>query len=194
MIDGVEQGHLWTDNLFSIAPSSLLSMRILSNNIVVAIAAFCSGIFFGLGTFYLVALNGLMLGGLFAFTYQHGLASGLLKFVLAHGPVELSVICLAGAAGATVGESLIRPTRPTRLESFQSGVARVSPLLAACALLLIGCGFIEGFVSPNPRPSMALRALIGGGYWLFMLLLLSGRLFIRRSARTADCSDPAWSS
>jgi uncharacterized membrane protein SpoIIM required for sporulation len=95
MIDGVEHGHLWTDQIFGIVPPELLSARIFSNNVVVTLGAFCSGILFGLGTFYMISFNGLMLGGLFAFTHQHGLAHGLLRFILAHGPVELSVICLA---------------------------------------------------------------------------------------------------
>ncbi|HEY7889683.1 MAG TPA: hypothetical protein VIC29_15790 [Steroidobacteraceae bacterium] len=42
MIDGVEHGHLWTDQLFSIAPPGLLSARIFCNNVVVTLGAFCS--------------------------------------------------------------------------------------------------------------------------------------------------------
>jgi len=177
MIDGVEHGHLWTDQLFNVAPSSVLSLRIFSNNVVVTAAAFCAGLFFGLGTLYMITLNGLMLGGLLAFTHQHGLGLALTRFILAHGPVELSVICLAGAAGTALAEALIRPTRPTRSESFRECAARLGPLLVACALLLLGSGLIEGFVSPNPRISVPVRLVVGIGYWLVMLLLLSGRWF-----------------
>ena len=38
MIDGVERGHLWTDQLFSLGPPELLSARIFSNNVVVTLA------------------------------------------------------------------------------------------------------------------------------------------------------------
>ncbi|MGH8217538.1 MAG: stage II sporulation protein M [Steroidobacteraceae bacterium] len=186
MIDAVEHGRLWTDQLLNVAPSSILSAQIFSNNVVVSSVAFCAGLFFGLGTFYVVAVNGLMLGGLFAFTHQHGLGLGLLKFTLAHGPVELSVICLAGAAGTALGESLIRPTCPTRAESFRRAVARVGPLLLACALLLCGSGLLEGFISPNPRFSIPVRLAIGLGYWLVMLLLLSGRWLARPSAPSSS--------
>ena len=174
MIDKVEHGQLWTEGLFNVAPSSLLSVQILSNNIAVSLFAFCAGVFFGLGAFYIIALNGLMLGGLFAFTHQHGLDGELLKFVLAHGPVEISVMCIAAAAGAALGESLIRPDAPTRRESFQLPPVALGPVLFACALLLVVCGFIEGFISPNPRVSLPVRAAIGWGYWLLMLLLLRG--------------------
>lgn len=182
MIDGVEHGHLWTDQLFNIAPPELLSARIFSNNVVVTLGAFCSGILFGLGTFYMISFNGLMLGGLFAFTHQYGLAHGLLRFILAHGPVELSVICLAGAAGTVLGESLIRPQLATRSESLRRRGAEVGPLLIACALLLLGSGLIEGFISPSPRFSVPFRLAVGLGYWTLMLLLLSGKLIPRPKA------------
>ena len=181
MIDQVAQGHLWTEGIMNITPSSVLSVGILANNIVVSVLAFCAGIFFCLGTFYLVALNGLMLGATFAFVHQYGLANALFKFIIAHGLVELSVICVAGAAGVALGESIIRPALATRRDSFQACAIRVAPLLLLCAALLVGCGFIEGFVSPDPRFAMASRITIGVGYWLVMWALMSGRLFALRA-------------
>lgn len=185
MIDGVEQGRVWTDQLLNVAPSSILSARIFSNNAVVAAAAFSSGLLFGLGTFYMVALNGLMIGGLLAFTHEHGLGLELLKFTLAHGPVELSVICLAGAAGTALAESVIRPTAATRSESLRRSVAELAPLLGACVALLVGSGLIEGFVSADPRVTIPTRLAVGLGYFALMLLLLGGRLIPRaRVTRT----------
>ena len=179
MISGVEHGHLWTDQMLNIAPSSVLSAQIFSNNAVVTTGAFCAGMLLGLGTFYMIALNGLMLGGLLAFTHQHGLMLSLVRFILAHGPVELSVICLAGAAGTALGESLIRPTAPTRAQSFRACAAHLGPLLVACVLLLLGAGLLEGFISPSARFSIPFRLTVGIGYWILMLLFLSGKLFRR---------------
>jgi len=125
MIDAVEHGRLWTEGMLNIAPASIISVRILSNNIVVSLFAFCAGIFFGLGAFYIIAVNGLMLGAMFAFTHQFGIDGELLKFVAAHGPVELSVMCISAAAGSALGESLIRPKAATRRESFQQAAGRV---------------------------------------------------------------------
>jgi uncharacterized membrane protein SpoIIM required for sporulation len=177
MIEHVEQGHLWTEGIINVMPSSILSIGILANNIVVSILAFCAGIFLGLGTLYLIAVNGLMLGAAFAFVHQHGLARALFEFIIAHGPVELSVICIAGAMGVALGESIVRPTVDSRRDSFQACAHRISPLLLLCALLLVVCGFIEGFVSPDPRFPMASRITIGIAYWLIMWTLMSGRLF-----------------
>jgi uncharacterized membrane protein SpoIIM required for sporulation len=182
MIEHVEQGHLWTEGIINITPSSILSVHILANNIVVSVFAFCAGIFLGLGTFYLVALNGLMLGGIFAFVHQHGLAGALFTFIIAHGPVELSVICVAGATGVALGESIVRPASGTRRDSFQACAHRVAPLLLLCAMLLVGCGFIEGFVSPDPTFPIASRVTIGVSYWVVMWALMSGRLFAKPAA------------
>jgi uncharacterized membrane protein SpoIIM required for sporulation len=184
MIAGVEQGHLWTEGLFRVVPPAWLSVGILTNNIMVSLGAFCLGILFGLGTLYMMGFNGLMLGAMFAFTRQHGLDGELLKFIAAHGPVELSVICLAGAAGMMVGESLIRPTQPTRRESFQHATGKAGKLLLLCALLLIGCGFIEGYLSPDPDFPLLNRAVVGVGYWIIMVAALTGRLFGRGPTRT----------
>lgn len=186
MIETVERGELWTDQLLNVIPSSVLSVEILANNITVTLFAFAAGVFFGLGTFYLITLNGLLLGAMFAFTAQHDLALRLFNFVVAHGLVELSVICIAGAAGAGLGEALVRPGERTRREAFQAASARIGRLLVPCALLLVGCGFIEGYVSPDPAFPLASRVVIGVGYWLLMIAALRGDLFgrgrqIRRS-------------
>ena len=189
MIDGVEVGKLWTDDILNVAPSSVISVSILANNITVSIFAFVLGVFFGLGTFYIIAMNGFMLGSLFAFTHQHGMAGELLKFVLAHGLVELSVICIAGAAGMMLGESLIRPTHTTRRESFREAAGKTSKVLLLCALLLVVCGFIEGYLSPDPDFPMLNRAIVGFGFWIVMLGALTGRLFgshtLRRTRNSA---------
>ena len=176
MIEGAENGELWTDGLLNIVPSSVLSVQILANNIAVTLFAFAAGVLFGLGTFYLIALNGLMIGAVFAFTAQHDVALRLFTFVAAHGFVELSVICIAGAAGASLGEALVRPGDLSRREAFQAASARIGKLLVPCSLLLIGAGFIEGYVSPNPTFPLASRLVIGIGYWVLMVALLSGRL------------------
>jgi len=191
-IRSVEAGRLWTEGILSIAPASLVSSSIISNNITVSLMAYCVGVIFGLGTFYLIATNGLMIGGLFAFTARHDLGSGLFEFVVAHGPVELSAICLAGAAGAALGESLVRPRGRSRAESFRLAVSRTSRYLVFVALLLVGCGLIEGFISTDPTYPLSSRVVIGIASWLIAACAATGLLYrragtaprqMRRSAR-----------
>jgi uncharacterized membrane protein SpoIIM required for sporulation/uncharacterized RDD family membrane protein YckC len=179
LIATVERGELWTDGLLNVTPSAVLSVSILTNNIVVAFFAFCSGIVFGLGTFYIIGTNGLSLGAIFAFTTQHELGGRLFDFIAAHGFVELSCICIAGAAGSYLGEALIRPGERTRSEAFRAATAEGIRVMLAVTLLLLICGFIEGYVSPDPEVPRWARITIGVGYWLFMISLLRGYVFGR---------------
>jgi uncharacterized membrane protein SpoIIM required for sporulation len=186
LIATVERGGLWTEGLLNVAPSSVLSLKVLTNNVVVSLFAWCAGFLFGLGTFYIVALNGIMLGAVFAFTARYDLAVKLFEFTVAHGLVEVSVLCLSGAAGAAVGEALIRPTLSSRGHSFRVASLRSGKLLVACILLLTGCGLIEGYLSADPEIPLYTRILVGVGYWLFMIALLRGWLFgTRRPTRVA---------
>jgi uncharacterized membrane protein SpoIIM required for sporulation len=179
LIATVERGKLWTEGLLNIVPSSVLSVQILANNIAVSLFAYCAGFLFGLGTLYILGLNGLMLGAVFAFVGQHGLAGALFSFIVAHGCVELSVMCLSGAAGAAVGEALIRPGPGGRIDSFRAAALRSGKLLIACAVLLVGAGAIEGFISPDPRFPLWARVTTGLSYWVLMVALLKGWLLRR---------------
>jgi uncharacterized membrane protein SpoIIM required for sporulation len=176
MIETVQRGDLWTDNLLNVFPSSLLSVQIFTNNIVVSLFALCVGVLYGLGTIYIIGMNGFMLGGVFAFTAQHGIADRLFQFVVAHGFVELSVICIAGAVGASLGEALARPGELTRGTALQGAVARGMQLMAVCLVFLVGAGLIEGFVSPDPRIPLGARLAVGLTYLALFVLVLSGAL------------------
>ena len=147
--------------------------------------ALCLGVLYGLGTFYIIAMNGLSIGGIFAFTAQYGAAERLFAFTAAHGFVELSVVCISGAVGASLGESLARPGELTRGAAFQSAVMRGMRLMAVCLVFLVGAGVLEGFVSPDPRFPLAARLAIGLTYFTLFVLVLFGALgrFGRRARR-----------
>jgi uncharacterized membrane protein SpoIIM required for sporulation/uncharacterized RDD family membrane protein YckC len=179
LIATVERGELWTDGLLNVTPSAILSVDILTNNIVVSLFAFCSGVIFGLGTFYIIGMNGLSLGAIFALTAQHGLAARLFDFVVAHGCVELSCICIAGAAGSYIGEALVRPGAHSRGEAFRDAARDSVRVMLAVTLLLFACGFIEGYVSPDPEVPRWARVTVGVGFWLFMISFLRGYVFGR---------------
>ncbi|HEY4339248.1 MAG TPA: stage II sporulation protein M [Steroidobacteraceae bacterium] len=177
MIKHVQHGELWTDGILNVTPSSLLSVRIFTNNIAVTIFACVAGVLYGLGTFYVIANNGLMLGAVFAYTHNYGLDGDLLKFIFAHGTVELSMICLGGAAGVALGESLIRPKLASRRDSLQQCTAKIARLFAALIPLLVICGLIEGFVSPDAAIGWPVRLVVGLANLALMFAVLSGSFF-----------------
>lgn len=175
MIDQVQSGQLWTDGLLNIAPSSVLSINIAANNITVTLFAFVLGAFYGIGTLYIIGLNGFMLGSMFAFTSAYGLEGRLFAFVIAHGMVELSVIIISGAMGMQLGEALIRPGQRNRLQAFQETSINAGKILLAATPFLIFAGLIEGFISPDPHFSLLGRLIIGICSWtIFWLVMLFG--------------------
>lgn len=186
MVDHVQSGKLWTDDLLNVTPSSVLSLSIMTNNIMVSLFAFVLGSFYGIGTLYLIGMNGFMLGGVFAFTAHYDLEGRLFNFIVAHGVVELTVICLAGAAGIKLGEAIIRPGDRTRVEAFQYAVSQAGKLLVVVSLFLVGAGIIEGYVSPNDAYPLASRVVIGLGYGILLWTVLSGDIwrFGKRSSLT----------
>lgn len=177
MISMVERGELWTDGILNVTPSSVISFQIISNNVAVTFFAFALGIFYGVGTLYVIGLNGLMLGSIFAFTGGYAMAGRLFDFVVAHGVVELSVIALAGGLGIGLGEALVQPGNRTRSEAFQRVVADAGKVLVVIVPYLIGAGIIEGHISPDPGFDRGVRILVGVGYFALMAthLALGGR-------------------
>ena len=190
MIEQVQAGRLWTDGLLNVVPSSVLAVSIFTNNITVALFALVVGIFYGLGTAYIVGMNGMMLGAVFSYTAQHGLAVRLLEFVAAHGFVELSVVMIAGACGVSLGEALARPGHLRRAEAFRRATKRAVPLLVVGAVFLVGAGLIEGYVSPSPAYPFWARLAIGFAYLGLLVVVLSGALerLVRRRRRLPAAS------
>ena len=113
-----------------------------------------------------------MLGGIFAFTAQYSMAGRLFEFVVAHGIVELSAICISGAVGLSIGEALVRPGSQSRRAAFEAASKRGLKLMVVIVIFLIGAGFIEGYVSPNDSFPLSSRIVIGSLYMVLFLLVL----------------------
>ncbi len=166
IIATVERGDVWFKDLYTMAPQA--SSFLMTHNISVTFFVFASGITFGLGTVYLLALNGLLLGAVGALCYKHGLSVELWSFVLPHGSVEISAVFLAGAAGLIIGHALLDPG-PYKRQEHLAVRSRVAIQLAlGCVPLLVVAGIIEAFFSPAPIPELV--------KFVFAIALFSGLL------------------
>lgn len=104
MLDRAEEGVTRAKNEDGYIPDPevfrpVMASRIIANNVQVTIATFAAGITAGLGTLFLLVMNGVSLGGVFGLYQAKGIASLLLAFVAPHGVLELSAICIGAAGG-----------------------------------------------------------------------------------------------
>jgi uncharacterized membrane protein SpoIIM required for sporulation len=172
----VETGNRWWLRLNE--GNQVGSATILTNNILVTFYAFAYGALFGLGTLYIVGMNGAFLGSIFAICYRldSNFGNDLLTFVVAHGVIELSCIFICGGAGMMIGYSILVPGDLSRGEALKKNGVDAVKLVIGCAFLLIVAGVIEGFVSPaqiTPTVKFGTGALTGIS--MYSYLVFAGR-------------------
>ena len=177
LIDYIHRHEMWTEHFFSVIPSSVASTRIFTNNISVAFSAFALGLTFGVGTFIIITVNGLMLGCILMLCARYGMLGPLLEFITAHGVVEISTILIAGAAGLMVGTALLNPGDHTRRDALAVRGADAVKLVLGVAPILVVIGLVEGFISPQPAIPAEMKMALGLflGALLYLHLFLSGR-------------------
>lgn len=170
MIETIEQHKMWTDSIVTVKAAA--SSAILTNNISVAFATFALGITAGIGTVWMMLLNGLMLGVVSVACWREGMSLSLWSFVAAHGVLELPAIFIAGGAGLGIARGLLFPGSLPRRESLvRAGAQSVRLVLGTIPMLLVA-GFVEGFVSPTNLPYSVKFMLAGGLFTLLVLYLL----------------------
>ena len=141
-----------------------MASTIISNNVQVSFLAFAGGILAGIGTLWVLVFNGVHLGSVAAVFANHGQSLHLWTFVLPHGIIELTAICIAGGAGLWLGSALVVPGRMTRREALVVRGREAVALIGGTALLLLVAGTIEGFISPSDLPrafKLAFSAMTG---------------------------------
>ncbi|HZW05466.1 MAG TPA: stage II sporulation protein M [Candidatus Nitrosotalea sp.] len=170
MVETIERHQMWTHSILGIKP--LASSAIMTNNMSVGFTTFALGITAGLGTIYMMAFNGLMIGVIGVACWQAGMSLQLWSFVAPHGVLELPAIFIAGGAGLRIAQGLLFPgVLPRRDSLARAGLEAVQLLLGTIPILIIA-GLTEAFVSPTGLPvflkfSMAAALFVLLGVYLF---------------------------
>ena len=176
VLDAIYSGHMWTGGIFSIVPAPVASTVIFTSNASVALLAFAGGLSAGLVTFWILFLNGFMLGVVCKLCADYGLGDGLFAFVAGHGLLEISSIIVAGGAGFVLANALLHPGTLPRREALSRQGRFAVRMVVACLPALLVAGCIEAFISPSQIPAGAKAALgltLGILFWLY--LLFTGR-------------------
>jgi uncharacterized membrane protein SpoIIM required for sporulation len=147
MMDTIEKREMWTQSIVTIKP--LAASTIMTNNLSVSFATFALGITAGIGTVWMMVVNGLLIGVIGAATWQAGMALQLWSFVAPHGVLELPAIFIAGGAGLEIARGMLFPGLLPRRESLARAGGRAARLVLGIVPMLVVAGIIEGFVSPS---------------------------------------------
>ena len=173
-VQAMHNGEIWTDHVGEQLPPSLLAAGIAANNAGVGLLAWASGALLGLGSVYILLTNGIMFGCFLTLATQHGLLDRLFAFIAAHGPLELTLIVLCGAAGLALTRGLLTDDgRPLDVRAADAG--RRSFLIVAGTLPAFGLlGVVEGYISPDMSISTLHKRLLGLALWgLFALVVVA---------------------
>lgn len=165
----IGQGASWTDRIEEEGAFARAAALIILNNSWVCVVAFFSGLLGGVPPLLVLFANGMHLGSVFGYAVQLGSAGTLARFVLAHGPVELSAICVAAAAGLCLGRALLAPGPRTRLEALGHEAATGGQMLCGTLVAILVIGSVEAFVSPGALLPWALNLLLGVLLWSLFL-------------------------
>ena len=173
----IGRGEVWTDSVLGPMTPSDVAVQIFLNNLRVMIVAFALGVTAGIGTVFIVLSNGVSIGAIVAACFKGGVGPNILTFMSAHGPVELSLICISAGAGLHIGRAMIDPGERSRAVAIREHAQVAVQVLLGCAPFMVAIGIVEGFVSPGtflPWPlKVAAGVLSGFGMWRW--LMRSGR-------------------
>lgn len=171
MVETIDRHEMWTHSIVGIKP--LASSAIMTNNMSVGFTTFALGITAGLGTLYMMAFNGLLIGVIGMACFLSGMSLQLWSFVAPHGVLELPAIFIAGGAGFRIAQGLLFPgVLPRRDSLTKAGLEAVQLILGTIPILIIA-GLIEAFVSPTALP-IPLKVSMAAALFVLLNIYLFG--------------------
>jgi len=158
---GMRRGEIWTDEVGHLVPPALLSSKIFTNNMSVALIACAGGALLGVGTLYVLVMNGVMFGAVLSLAAHYELFDRLLAWIAAHGPLELFLIVVASAAGFQLAWGQLRWANRTRRESFAEAARKAVRLVGGTLPWFVLLGLVEGNVSPLMDLPTGAKGILG---------------------------------
>lgn len=147
------------------------------NNVGIGFRAFASGILLGVGSAFMLLLNGLFIGAVSGYLTSRGFVETFYTFVAGHGAFELTGIVLAGVAGLKLGWAVVAPGRSSRTLALRQAAADGVRLIVGVAALLVLAALVEAFWSSNRAIPAEIKYAVGATGWLLVVLYftLAGR-------------------
>ncbi len=148
--------------------SFLMFYAIAKNNLYITVFNYVSGIFFSIGTLYVLFNNGLMLGAFEYLFISKGLGLQSILVIWIHGTLEISSIIIAGGAGLVFGNSVLFPRTFTRAASIKKGAIDGMKITVGILPIVILAAIFESFVTRHTEMPV----------WLSITILSCSLFFI----------------
>lgn len=175
-----------SDSLKQTGWRNSFSARLLQNNARVSFFTLAAGITYGIGSAWILFLNGAMLGGIVADYLLAGQGRFLAGWLLPHGSVEIPCILIAGQAGLLLGATLFG--RRSRLRfglRMKAVLPDLATLVGGATVLLAYAALVESFLSQYHSPALYPLKIAFGLIELVLLIL-----FLVRCGRTPKTPIP----
>lgn len=117
------------------------------NNLRVGLMMYLSGMLFGLGTFYILFQNSIMVGAFQTMFYLYNVLWKSVQGIWIHGSMEIFAMVIEAAMGFALAASFIFPQTYSRLKSFRIGFKNSFKVYLSTVPFTIVAAFLEGYVT-----------------------------------------------
>ncbi|PWH05152.1 stage II sporulation protein M [Brachybacterium endophyticum] len=168
--------------------ASGFAANVWTNNAWIALQSVVLGVT-GVWPLWMILSNGLNIGVSAGVLGAHGQIGTLLVYLLPHGLLEITAICVGAGAGLRLFWAWVRPGPLPRTWALAHAARAMITVGIGLVLVLLVSGVLEAFVTPSPLPA-PLRIAIGVIAWAGFLavLLIRGRT-VHRAGITGDLDE-----
>lgn len=147
------------------------------NNASIGFRTFASGLLAGIGTLFVLLMNGVIIGGVAGHLTAIGSGMPFWSFVAGHSAPELLAIVIAGGAGLQLGLALLAPGRLPRTVALRRAGRDGAMLSMGVFAMLVFAAFVEAYWSSITWMPLTIKFAAGGFLWILVLswLVLAGR-------------------
>ena len=147
----------------------------IMNNIGIAFQCYATGILFGVGSVYFIAMNGAFGGAIAGYVASAGFGGTFFSFVATHSAFELTAIVLCGAAGLRMGRAVLLPGRLRRTAALELAAKDTSIIVFGSAVMLVVAAALEAFWSSAAWITPTAKYSGAAACWILVTLF-----FLRR--------------
>lgn len=150
------------DPPMSFGDSFRFAFQLFTNNIGVTMFVFAGAALAGVGAIIIALNNALNLGLVIGFSSNAGLSADLWRFLIPHGPIELSCVMVAICVGLRMAIGIFIPGEQPRSRAFAEQARDGMLIVLGTMPWVVIAGILEAFVRPSGLGILP-RTVIGLG-------------------------------